>query len=710
MKRLRLLPIALLLVSASCRRNGDGRLPDASVFVISIDTLRADHLPAYGYSKVETPSIDAFAREAVLFENAYSQVPLTLPSHVSLFTGRLPGETGVRDNIGYRLPPTADTLAKRLASRGYATGAAVSAIVLAGESGLRDGFAFYEDTIEPSAPGATLSRVQRSGDATEALLARFLDGVTGRPVFAFLHLYEPHTPYEPPEPFRSRFASPYDGEIAAADAVVGTFLARLRSKGLYDRALIVLLSDHGEGLGQHDEDEHGLFLYREVLHVPLLVKWPGSPHAKERIADPVALADVFPTVLSTVGADVPAGLAGVDLARFLDGKKPPARRIFSETAFPRLHYGWSDLASLVDDRWHYVEAPRPELYDDREDPSETRDLSPTLPPAFRAMRVEMTQRKTSPIAAPAADPERAAKLASLGYIGSRAAPADARSLPDPKDKAAVVRAMKKAYGLLLDGSPDAAADAFRALLKDEPSMADVWSGLAQACRKAGRNEEALAALKKQLELSAGGSEQLLAVATLALEMGRLDQASAHATLALEGGNALAHEVLSSIALARKDLEGAEREARAAKDSYPGRRVPLLLLARVRAKRGDLAGALATIDELLGREVEETLKPLMSLHQLRGDVLSRMDRTAEGEAEFLTEIRLFPENREAYESLAVLYASQGRGADVAKTLEALVQAVPTRPSYLAAAKVLEIVGNKDGALAYRRRAEKRFGKT
>src|SRR5262245_37641685 len=407
----------LCLAFACGGANGSGSAAGAPVVVISVDTLRADHLPAYGYRGVATPGLDALRKDSVLFENAYSHVPLTLPSHTTLFTGLLPPQNGVRDNLGYALGPGPATLASALKAKGYATGGAVSSIVLSHATGVSRGFDFYEDSVEPTRMNQTLSRVQRDGAETTALLAEWVHARGEGPFFAFLHLFEPHSPYEPPEPYRSRYPLAYDGEIARADEIVGAFLKGLKERGIYDRALIVFLSDHGEGLNDHGEDEHGVLLYREAIHVPLLVKLPRGKRAGETIATPVALVDVFPTVAEQVGVPLPAGLAGRSL--FAKAASPPegaARRIYSETLYPRLHLGWSDLASLVDDRNQYIESPRPELYDIVTDPGEKTDLAAGLPPAFRSMRVELAGM-ARPLQAPGtSDPEQVKKLASLGYI------------------------------------------------------------------------------------------------------------------------------------------------------------------------------------------------------------------------------------------------------------------------------------------------------
>jgi hypothetical protein len=266
-----MLPVLPALLIAACgggrsSSGGATRSSNAPIVLVSIDTLRADRLPAYGYKGVETPAIDRLQRDAILFENAYSHSPLTFPSHASLLTGLLPPEHGVRNNIGYKLDAKHETLATVLRARGYATGASVSAFVLRRASGLDAGFDFYDEVA--SARGAkAVGDVQRSGRETVARALEWLRGASGQPFFLFVHLYEPHTPWTPPEAERARYGATYEGEIAAADAAVGALLDGLRELGRYDDALVVLASDHGEGLLDHGEQEHGILLYREALHV-----------------------------------------------------------------------------------------------------------------------------------------------------------------------------------------------------------------------------------------------------------------------------------------------------------------------------------------------------------------------------------------------------------------------------------------------------------
>ncbi len=365
---------AAALLAVACGRDASpkrdaspGRFPGAPVILISVDTLRADHLPAYGYRQVETPNIDGLRRDSVLFERVYSHCPMTLPSHASMFTGSLPTEHGVRNNIGYRFEGAKlRTLAEELRERGYAAGAAVSSYVLRSDTGIDDGFEFYEDSIAVATAGAT-SEHQRSGGETLKHALAWIEGHREQPFFFFLHLYEPHAPYDPPEPFKSRYPSAYDGEIAAADAIVGELVRSLKAAGLYDSAIIIFTSDHGEGLEDHGEDQHGILLYREALWVPLLVKLPGS-HQADSISRPTPLAHLFGTVLRLVGIDLPSRPA----SWFDAGGE--ARPIYSETLYPRIHLGWSELRSLIDGRYHYIEGPRPELYDLERDPGEARNL------------------------------------------------------------------------------------------------------------------------------------------------------------------------------------------------------------------------------------------------------------------------------------------------------------------------------------------------
>ncbi|HXO22102.1 MAG TPA: sulfatase-like hydrolase/transferase [Thermoanaerobaculia bacterium] len=693
-KRALLLFVLCLFPLAGCRRGGaggGGAYPGAPIVIISIDTLRSDHLPAYGYRGVETPAIDALRRDAILYERAYSHIPLTLPSHASILTGLLPAEHGVRDNVGYVLhADKVPHLPRSLKGAGYATGAAVSAYVLRPETGMAADFDFYEGSIDVKA-SESLGRSQRPGRETTALAEKWMHSVDGKPFFLLLHLYEPHTPYEPPEPFLSRYRNPYDGEIAAADAIVGDFLADLKSRGTYDKAIVVLLSDHGEGLLEHGEQEHGILLYREALQVPLLLKLPSSRRAGESVAAPAQLIDIFPTLVSLVGLEVPKALKGASL---LDLEKEPARpprAIYSETYYPRLHLGWSELTSLIQDRFHYIQAPDPELYDLPRDPGERTNALPAERRAYAALRDRLKAFLT-PLAAPSAvDDETAQKLASLGYLGASVKASG--PLPDPKSRISTL----KDFGLALHAYQEQkfaeAVPVFERLVAANPQMVDAWEYLGQALQALGRRDEALAALEKAMTTSGGVSHVALATASLLIEMNRLDEAKKHAELGLATSPASAHSLLAQIAIARKDPDEAERQAKAALAARGSRIGPLLTMAQVQRERGQLAEALATtqqaVDEL-GRM--EGRKRFAGLFFVRGDVLGRLGRTPEAEQCFLREIADFPADTKSYSRLAVLYASEGRPDEAIATLQRLIASTGSPAAYAEAVKTLRVLGD------------------
>ncbi len=559
-----LLAFALLLGLGACSKPA-ARSP---VVLISIDTLRADHLPAWGYRGVETPAIDALSRDAVRFADAYSQYPLTLPSHASFLTGLLPPHDGVRDNIGYTLDTVAHpTLAKRLAGAGYATGGFVSSYVLRRETGVGDGFEVY-DAPGPGPRAQILDLAQRPGTVTVAAARSWLDRErfesSGRPFFLFVHLYEPHAPYAPPEPFRSRYPGhPYDGEIATADAAVGTLLDDLRKRGLYDRAVVALVSDHGEGLGEHGESKHGVFLYRTTLHVPMLIKLSGARRAGTEVDSPAGLVDLVPTLLAAAGLDVPKGLDGVDLLGGAGATGQPADRgLYAETFYPRLHFGWSDLRAWTERRWSLVDGPTPELFDLAADPGQTRDVLAQERREAARMRAEIA-RRDAPLAPPSAvDSATAAKLASLGYLtGTVAAGGD--RLPDPRSQRDLLAALETGADAYFAGDDPQALELLRKVLARNPDMRDVWSMVARSLDRQGRTAEALAAWDRLLDLSEGDAGMALLVGERHLAAGDVERARGLAEAAAAVEPERAEELLAEVDFAQgKDAAGQAKLERA----------------------------------------------------------------------------------------------------------------------------------------------------
>jgi tetratricopeptide (TPR) repeat protein len=702
--------LVVALASVSCGRAKQGTapvFPKAPVVLISVDTLRSDHLPFYGYQGVETPALSALRADSVLFEKAYSHAPLTLPAHVSVFTGLLPAGHGVRDNLGYRLKPEVPILTELLKKEGYRTGGAVSAFVLLGATGMGRGFDFYEDGVQANKPHMASSMIQRSGAETEGLLEGWIAGGQGEPLFAFLHLYEPHTPYEPKEPFRSRYASSlYDGEIAAADEIVGKFIGFLKEKGIYDRALVVFLSDHGESLGEHGEEEHGVFLYRAALQVPLLVKLPKGQYAGSTVKAAVQLSDVFTTIGQAVALKGLPPIAGtVNLLSLAAGAPAPERRVYAETVFPRTHFGWSDLASVLDGKWQYVDAPHPEFYDLATDPGELTNLVEKRPGPFRSMKLELEKARAAFEAPGAVSDEEKKKLASLGYLSTGATPASG-PLPDPKDEIGVIATLRAAFSKAKHGEPQEAIVYFEKLLEKNPRMLDVWDLYSEVLLDVGRPDDALAARKKTVELAPpGATVPLISVADLCLQIGKPDEALKNAQLARERGDTGASELIARAWLAKGDDRSAEVEARAGLKDPRLRKRSLLLIARIEAKRQNYLKALEALDAILADGRADDVP--IGTHHLRGDIYARLDRAEDAERELREEIRRNPGQIDARSGLALVYASLDRMGDAKGVLAEMVAQVGTADAYFRGLRALSFFQDRPGAEALRREGLRRF---
>ena len=705
-----LLLVAGLLV-AGCHRPGGGAGTDGETFakapvvLISIDTLRADHLPAYGYKGVETPAIDRLAKDSILYTNAYSAVPLTLPSHCSLLTGLVPPAHGVRDNVGYQLDTKkTPTVADLLRQHGYAAGAAVSAYVLRGRTGLAAAFDDYDDGIEVLGTQA-LGQIQRPGEATAAVARGWIDAHQERPFFYLLHLFEPHAPYEPPEPFASRYRErPYDGEIATADAIVGRFLDHLRETAVYDRAVVILVSDHGEGLGDHGEKEHGILLYREAIHVPLLLKLPGSRRAGERVEEPADLVDVVPTIAALLDVAPTPGSPALSGRSLLDPvKNTAARRLYAETFYPRLHFGWSDLRSLLDARHQYIEGPDPELYDLVADRQEKTNVLAAERRAYAEMKADLGSREAAFAGPGAVSQEEQAKLAALGYA---AAPVQAQGpLPDPKSALPALEQVKKAYELGAGGAHGEAVEILRPLVERYPAMLDARFQLAANLAELGRYDEAVAQYDTAIRYAPVAADgMLMEKGKIYLKLGRLDEAERHARSVVATLPAEAHELLARVAAAHGDTAKAAEEAAIAGRSEAVPRAELVLLtAEIHLAKNEIPQALALLEPLHDRVVAGQRPPIPHLEFLRGDAFARLSRGSEAEAAFREEIRRFPATSRAYASLAFLYASQHRFAEIGPLMDAMVAADRRRETYLLAADTFERLGDSEGASVWRRRA-------
>lgn len=443
------------------------------VVVISVDSLRADHLPAYGYAKVKTPSIDLLAADGVVFERAYAHSPATLPSHVSMLSGKLPFEHGVRDEIGYTIPAEVSLLPQLLRKRGFKTGGIVSSYLLRKSTGLGNAFAFFDDEMDtPSRDGAKAFRVA----------ANWIDSIGTARFFLFLHFDEPSAPHAAPP--RVGKVAPYDGEVALADELVGKVIRHLKNRGLYDGAVIVLTADHGESLGDHGEREHGLLLNDSVLRVPLIIKLPRSDSAGTRAVSPVQHLDLMPTILDLMGAPRPWGLRGQSLRPLLDSPDTTwlDRQFYAESMAGRLRFGWSGLTSLTEARFRLTRGARSQLFDLPQDAGEKNDLAAGQASVVEKMNAALDKRTNAvPLAAPAAvAAEDVQPLAALGFVARRSAfradiPVEQQA--DARDRVAVFETCRDAARLAGGGRTDEAIAAYRDAVKLDPSATDAWEPL-----------------------------------------------------------------------------------------------------------------------------------------------------------------------------------------------------------------------------------------
>ncbi len=671
----RLTIIVLLLAACTRVQSRKLRFAGAPVILISIDTLRSDHLPVYGYRGVETPNIDAFRRDSILFRNAYSHCPMTLPSHVSMLTGLLPTQHGVRDNVGFRFDGRRhESLPSILRAHGYSTGAAVSSVVLRGETGLAALFDDYDDAIE-AYPSAAFAEYQRPGGITEERAEKWIAGHASLLFFYFFHIYEPHVPYDPPEPFRSRYANRYDGEIATSDAIVGKLFAFLKAKGLYDRAIIVLASDHGEGLGDHDEEQHSILVYREAIQVPLLLKLPRSQLAGREANAPAQLADVAPTILSLLDLPIPKASSQTSLLSLIDAH-PPNRHIYAESLYARYHLGWSELRSLIDARWQLIHSSRAELYDLGSDPAEKHDLAPAQRRAVSMMTSELQSFGTEVPSVGDVDPDTAAKLAALGYIGA-ARNRGGSLLPNPRDEIGKLEEFRRALDLSSTGKSGEAIAVFRGILAGAPEMVEVWSELAGALARSGRDDEAAEAYREALRRSRVFEPEIaLSLGELDLQRGNFDEAMRLANASLASTPRRARALLVHIALARKDAASAAQIANAAANAPDAQPADMLLPAEVSIARGDPAAALQRVDAASRRAAELEIGRVYRLEFVRADALARIGHIEEAKQAYAREIQLFPNDTRAYVNLAVLQFVSGDRPGSNVTLAAMVRANPT----------------------------------
>ena len=679
---------------------------DLNLVIITLDTTRADRIGAYGSKDVETPAFDGLAREGVLFEQAVSVAPLTLPAHSSIFTGKFPPEHGVRDNGGFFLDPAQTTLAEVLKARGYRTGGFVAAYVLDSKWGIDQGFDTYFDDFDlGESKGLSLGAIQRPANEVVDRVLPWLEAAKESRFFAWIHLYDPHTPYRPPEPFLSRYKGhPYNGEIAFTDSQVGRVITQLRSLGIYDRTVVAIMGDHGESLGDHGESTHGFFIYNSVTHVPFVIRAPYSLMQGRHVADPVRSVDVMPTVLDLLGVPTPKEVTGASLVPLMTGSASELNLdAYSEAMYPLHHYGWSDIRALRAGRYKVIDAPRPELYDVDQDPKEATNLYEQRRSLGDGMIAQLRvqeknfQKTEASLPAGDVDPEARARLAALGYVGSFVASAsDPRTgRADPKDKIGLFNKLGEAMDLSKEREGDEAEPLGKIVglldevLKEDPQVIDAWFmlgtlhlrhgkpelavkyftqtlslkpdydlaviNLAQAYRQLGDDDAALAGFERYLQLDPKDAFVRYQIGEIWLDRGDVAKAERlfREALELDPRVAAAKNAMGVIALGKGDVEGAERMIREAIAIKANVRLAHFNLALIAEKRGDIPGAEREYVEEL-KQHPETYKAAFNLSRLYEQVGDR-----QGQIEALkASIKSNPRFPEGHFFLAKAYLDAG----------------------------------------------------
>jgi choline-sulfatase len=684
-----MLPAAVLLVAASSVPVSPAAGPSApNIVLVTIDTLRADHVGAYGRVGVHTTTIDRLAREGVLVEEAVVAVPQTRPSHATILTGLLPYEHGLRDNYSPPLASGTPTLASVLRGSGWETAAFIGAYPVSRPSGLDHGFGAYDDPFSgPESPGDGRTERRAAEVVDQALV--WLRKPRTRPFFAWVHLFDPHAPYDPPAPWKQRFSkSPYDGEVAYADAELGRLVAWLDSSGLRGRTLLVVTSDHGEGLGDHGEEEHMVFVYDSTLHVPLVVSWPGTLPAGARVSGQFRSVDLLATLLDLSGVKAPPTSGLSRAAALRKGTRIGPSDAYAETLFSQLHFGYAPLRAVRGDGWKYVEAPRPELYHLADDPGEKRNVvreQASIAAALRR-RLEAYDRVRGTSPAPAAvDAETAERLAALGYAEPGAVAGSQPGI-DPKDKVGQIQAYQRDVrdGMALYRRKDLAG-ATRILSRAARSASsfNVSYYLGRSLVESRRFAEAVPYLEKAVGMAP--ARQSLAGLAVAPVYAYLVEAltgagrTSEALRALVEGLAVAPRsadllrAKGGVLLAQGDVAGARGALEEARSIDPRD-------ARLHVELSGLYRNVGELERARG-EAEEAarLDPKSpDAHVARGLALGAVGREAEAGRAFREALRLAPAHPDALFYLGAVELRAGRTASAVELLQKLVAAAPDYP--------------------------------
>jgi arylsulfatase A-like enzyme/Tfp pilus assembly protein PilF len=646
--------LASLASLVACRPSGmeraaaleaGAKLRPLNLVVVTIDTLRADRLHCYGNAHIETPTLDGLAARGVLFQSAVAQAPLTPPSHACIFTGTYPTVHHVRNTGGFALQPSSITLAKILQSQGWDTAAFIGAAVLKKSFGFNQGFDIYDDQMpKPEKSVQEREYPERRAAVVVDHALQWLNAQSGKPFFVWLHLYDPHEPYEPPSPFREKYRDNlYDGEVAYTDQQLGHFLAAVEAKSGAGKTLVAVLADHGESLGDHGEFTHGVFLYDSTLHIPFILAGPGVPSGV-RVAQQARTIDFLPTVLALMGGQAPAVCQGVNLTPAFAGKSVATTYSYAETLYPKMNMGWAELRAIRTTKWKYVRAPKPELYDLEQDPGEKTNVIAAHPKEYRELDAQFKA-----LLGPGADaPEKVApsqldsrtmdQLKSLGYLSgfsSREFELNGKGV-DPKDRIATLQTLQTVLGpasrripparrleLLRqamaqdpanptlyfylgaeyeeNGLYDKAIEVYESAEKQGLPNGRLLSRLGDLLVRSGKRDQAIGAYEKAAQFNPADVVSEVNLATAYLELGKLADAERCYRWALANEeSAAAYNGLGLIAIQRQDTATARTHFERAVALDPDLVEAQLNLGLIYKMAGDIPRARACFEAFLAR--------------------------------------------------------------------------------------------------------------
>jgi arylsulfatase A-like enzyme/Flp pilus assembly protein TadD len=636
-----------------------------NVLLISIDTCRADYLSCYGYKHKTTPNIDKLAKEGILFENVISPVPLTLPAHCSILTGTIPPYHGVHANVDYKMDQSNETLAQTLKANNFTTGAIVSSFVMDSQTGLDKGFDSYNDEFEEKILGLNQYPERRGSESTRFALD-WLDNHKDKKFFLFLHYYDPHETYQPPEPFASKYRSnPYAGEIAFTDDCIGKVLTKLKELGLYDSTLIIITSDHGEMLGEHGERSHGYFIYQSAIKVPLIFKLPGR-HQRKVVKEMVGLIDIIPTLYSLIGIELPSHLQGVSLVDFINGNKPAKkeRNMYCETFMPT-KYDTNSLLGVLTNRFKYIQTTRPELYDLIKDPQEKNDLIKKEPQKARILKDTLEQILEQSIRSGQLDsemrmsPGARQQLESLGYVGGKVNESFDfdQTKEDPKDFFKFYDSYLKCKGLVFQKKYKEAETLLKENIRQKPDVYIWYSVLAEIAMAQRNYPQAIVNLKKVLSFKPDNFQACNDLGIALQFQGKLDEAADYFRRALKINPNLdrLHFNLALILEKQEKQDLAIISYRHALEINPGFAEAHHNLGIVLAMKGDLEEAVSHYFQSV--DIEPGLK---DTYAKIADKLAQQQENAYMAVRYLRLIlQADPESAEIHFKMAVLLAKEGR---------------------------------------------------